>query len=121
MSAAAYRPLPSGLKRQATGTAVIAPALVAVAGRQRPDAKNPHQEIIIGRRSAGSNRRDGTRRLTTETKSAYKTTEFFAYVAAASGVLITSYVVKTNENHADCRASCCRRSGRRRGRCRRDP
>ncbi len=41
------------------------------------------------------------RRLTTETKAALKTTELLAYVAAVIGVLIASYVVKTNDNHAD--------------------
>lgn len=34
-----------------------------------------------------------TRRISTETKSSYKTTEFIAYVAAVIGVLIASAVV----------------------------
>lgn len=73
---------------------------MAVAQPQPPGKPFPTEEIAISRRNAGNNRRTG-RRLTTETKAAYKTTEFFAYVAAVAGVLIASYVVKTNENHAD--------------------
>ena len=38
-----------------------------------------------------------TRRLTTETKSAYKTTEFIAYVAAVLGVLIASAIVDVSD------------------------
>jgi hypothetical protein len=34
-----------------------------------------------------------TRRLTTETKASFKTTEFFAYLAAVVGVLIAAAVV----------------------------
>ncbi|MEU1054208.1 hypothetical protein [Streptomyces sp. NPDC005876] len=42
-----------------------------------------------------------TRRLSTETKAAFKTTEFFAYVAAVVAVLIASMVVGDDEGHAD--------------------
>ena len=47
--------------------------------------------------------RDGvpTRRLTTETKAAYKTTEFIVYIAAVLGVLLASNLVGTEDNHAD--------------------
>ena len=55
-----------------------------------------------------SARRDSTdlserprRRLTTETKAAYKTTEFIAYVVAVVGVLLASQLVGTEDNHAD--------------------
>jgi hypothetical protein len=41
------------------------------------------------------------RRLTTETKAAYKTTEFVAYVVAVLGVLFASQLVGTEDNHAD--------------------
>jgi len=41
------------------------------------------------------------RRLTTETKSAFKTTEFMAYVAAVIAVLIACAVVKSSNGHAD--------------------
>ena len=42
-----------------------------------------------------------SRRLSTETKSSFKTTEFWLYVLAVVGVLIASYVVKTTDGHAD--------------------
>jgi hypothetical protein len=41
------------------------------------------------------------RRLSTETKAAFKTTEFFAYVAVVVAVLIASMVVGDDEGHAD--------------------
>jgi hypothetical protein len=37
------------------------------------------------------------RRLTTETKAAFKTTEFFAYVAVLAGVLIAGAVVDQSD------------------------
>jgi hypothetical protein len=37
--------------------------------------------------------RDRTRRLSTETKAAFKTTEFFAYVAVLVGILIAGAMV----------------------------
>ncbi|MGW6215133.1 hypothetical protein [Streptomyces sp. NPDC055109] len=42
-----------------------------------------------------------TRRLSTETKSALKTTEFFVYVASVVAVLIASLVVGSDDGHAD--------------------
>ena len=53
--------------------------------------------------TAGSTRRDAMldgqpRRRTTETKAAFKTTEFIAYVVAVVGVLIASVVVDGNGN-----------------------
>ena len=41
------------------------------------------------------------RRLSTETKSAFKTTEFWIYAAAVAAVLIASAVVGTTRQHAD--------------------
>jgi hypothetical protein len=45
-----------------------------------------------------SDRREGitTRRASTETKASFKTTEFFAYLAAVIGVLIAAGVVDEN-------------------------
>lgn len=40
-----------------------------------------------------SRRPDSARRLSTETKASFKTTEFFAYLAAVAGVLIAAGVV----------------------------
>ncbi|AYN43183.1 hypothetical protein D9753_34685 [Streptomyces dangxiongensis] len=41
------------------------------------------------------------RRLSTETKAAFKTTEFFAYIAAVVAVLIASMVVGDDDGHVD--------------------
>jgi hypothetical protein len=41
------------------------------------------------------------RRLATETKSALKTTEFYAYVVATVGVLIAAAVTKAGDGHDD--------------------
>jgi hypothetical protein len=55
-----------------------------------------------GRRDGGTGvSGHGPRRLSTETKSALKTTEFFVYIASVIAVLIASMVVGTEENHAD--------------------
>ena len=41
------------------------------------------------------------RRLTTETKAAFKTTEFYAYVVVLLGVLIAGAVTKAGNGHDD--------------------
>jgi hypothetical protein len=41
------------------------------------------------------------RRLSTETKAAFKTTEFMAFVAAVIGILIAAAVVKAAPGHHD--------------------
>ena len=41
------------------------------------------------------------RRLSTETKASFKTTEFFAYLGAVVGVLLTSQLVGTEGGHDD--------------------
>ena len=46
---------------------------------------------------AGPATRDHTRRLSTETKAAFKTTEFFAYLAVLAGVLIAGLVVESSD------------------------
>ena len=49
-------------------------------------------------RAADNNNTGGAlRRLTTETKSAIKTTEFFAYLAALVGVLVAGAVVDASD------------------------
>jgi hypothetical protein len=42
-----------------------------------------------------------TRRLTTETKASFKTTEFFGYLASVAAVLIASAAVGREDGHAD--------------------
>jgi hypothetical protein len=41
------------------------------------------------------------RRLTTETKSAFKTTEMACFILAVVGVLLASYLVKQTAGHTD--------------------
>src|SRR3954453_17525106 len=42
-----------------------------------------------------------TRQLTTETKAAFKTTEFFSYVTVLVGLLIAGLVTKAGDGHDD--------------------
>jgi hypothetical protein len=60
-------------------------------------------EIFLTTSTTGSSRRDaamldGQPRRRTETKAAFKTTEFIAYVVTVVGVLIASIVVDGNGN-----------------------
>ncbi len=52
------------------------------------------------RRNAGS-APVRNRRLSTETKDGYKTSEFIAFVLAVVGVLVASFLVETTDNHDD--------------------
>ena len=54
----------------------------------------------VGRTTGTSNtdRRAGTRRLSTETKASYKTTEFAVYVVVFLGILLASLLVKTGQD-----------------------
>jgi hypothetical protein len=47
----------------------------------------------IADRGSAPHRRDTARRISTETKAAFKTTEFMAYVAVLVGILIAGAVV----------------------------
>jgi hypothetical protein len=46
-------------------------------------------------------RMGAARRFTTETKAAYKTTEFYVYLVAVAAVLIASQVIDTSHGHND--------------------
>ena len=46
-------------------------------------------------------RPSGIRRLSTETKAAFKTTEFFAYLAVVTGLLIAGNTVEGQDGGAD--------------------
>jgi hypothetical protein len=55
-------------------------------------------------RSAGyesGTRNQVGRRLTTETKASFKTTEFFAMVAVIAGILIAAASISASEGHPD--------------------
>jgi hypothetical protein len=41
------------------------------------------------------------RRVSTETKASFKTTELLAYLGAVIGVIVMSYLVKTTSTHSD--------------------
>jgi hypothetical protein len=53
--------------------------------------RNPERAESVGR--SGNTEHDHGRRLATETKSAFKTTEMIAFVVAVAGVLIAAAVV----------------------------
>ncbi|SHN47192.1 hypothetical protein SAMN05443668_12140 [Cryptosporangium aurantiacum] len=59
---------------------------------------NPTSDYTAGNTSDRTAR---TRRLSTETKASFKTSELVAYVAAVIGVLIASQVVGTTDGHSD--------------------
>ena len=48
--------------------------------------------------AANADWRAGTRRISTETKAAYKTTEFAVYVVVFLGILLASFLVKTGQD-----------------------
>jgi hypothetical protein len=50
---------------------------------------------------AADNRVAAPRRLTTETRRSYKTSELFVYLAAVFGVLLASWAVGTGDGHDD--------------------
>ena len=52
-------------------------------------------------RIATTTPRHSERRLSTETKQATKTTEFYAYVAATVGVLLAGVLTKAGDGHDD--------------------
>jgi hypothetical protein len=47
--------------------------------------------------AASTDPRPFARRLSTETKAAYKTTEFATYVVVFAGILLASFLVKTGQ------------------------
>ena len=59
------------------------------------DLTTPRADRATGTRATG------IRRLTTETKAAIKTTEFYAYVVVLVGILIAGLVTKTGSGHDD--------------------
>jgi hypothetical protein len=57
--------------------------------------RNPTRDDVAGRNGLADDR---PRRLATETKSSFKTSEFFAYVAMVIGVLVAAGVVDEANN-----------------------
>jgi hypothetical protein len=54
-----------------------------------------------GTRSSGLGVANTARRLTTETKAAFKTTEFYAYVAVLVGILVAGLLTKAGDGADD--------------------
>ena len=48
-----------------------------------------------------TDRTDRPRRLTTETKASFKTTEFFVYLASVAGVLLASNILGSSQDSSD--------------------
>jgi hypothetical protein len=60
-----------------------------------------HGTGVTGARTDRPGARRGLVRLTTETKAAFKTTEFFAYLAVLAGILIAGAVVDNADGSTD--------------------
>jgi hypothetical protein len=58
--------------------------------------RTPDREGATAARN-GNTEHNHVRRLTTETKASFKTTEFFAFVAVLAGILIAAAVVDTGD------------------------
>lgn len=54
-----------------------------------------------GSRLANTRTHIATRRVSTETKASFKTTELLAYLGAVAAVIIMSALVKTTDDHSD--------------------
>jgi hypothetical protein len=65
--------------------------------RARSDAPSSSSEVQA--RRTGSSVR--SRRLSTETKASFKTTELWMYLLAVGGVLLASYLVDSSDGHGD--------------------
>jgi hypothetical protein len=58
-------------------------------------------DVTRGRDGAQTSSPSFARRLTTETKSALKTTEMYAYVVVLAGILIAGLATKAGNGHDD--------------------
>jgi hypothetical protein len=68
---------------------------------ERSNREDRAMDAEIGRpgaTAAGTEPRAFGRRISTETKAAYKTTEFLAYVVVFAGILLASFLVKTGQD-----------------------
>jgi hypothetical protein len=63
----------------------------------QPSTYTPGNSVSNAQYAGGT----APRRLTTETKASFKTTEFFAYLAAVVGVLLASLLVGAEDGHGD--------------------
>ena len=58
------------------------------------------QDVLRGRSTTAAGRSGVIARLTTETKQAFKTTEFYVMVAVVAGILIAAAVVGDDDGNA---------------------
>jgi hypothetical protein len=58
-------------------------------------------DVTRSQPTAGNGVGGTARRLTTETKQAFKTTEFFAYVAVLAGILLAGLLTSAGDGHDD--------------------
>jgi hypothetical protein len=67
----------------------------------RVTLKGSSMDAELGRTTGtatSTDRRGVARRLSTETKAAYKTTEFLTYMVVFAGILLASFLVKTGQD-----------------------
>jgi hypothetical protein len=58
-------------------------------------------DVTRAREGAPSGSRGAVRRLATETKAAFKTTEFYAYLVVLAGIVIAGLATKAGSGHDD--------------------
>jgi len=76
------------------------PTVIQLGSGTRATSEGTSMDAELGQTTgtASTDRRGVTRRLSTETKAAYKTTEFVAYVVVFAGILLASFLVKTGQD-----------------------
>jgi len=76
------------------------PTVIQLGSGTRATSEGISMDAEVGRTTgtANTDRRGATRRLSTETKAAYKTTELIAYVVVFAGILLASFLVKTGQD-----------------------
>jgi hypothetical protein len=77
------------------------PTVIQLGSGTRATLKGTSVDAEHGRTTGtatSTDRQSVARRLSTETKSAYKTTEFLTYVVVFAGILVASFLVKTGQD-----------------------
>jgi hypothetical protein len=77
------------------------PTVIQLGSFTRATLKGSSVDAELGRTTGtatSTDRRGVARRLSTETKAAYKTTEFLTYVVVFAGILLASFLVKTGQD-----------------------
>jgi hypothetical protein len=77
------------------------PTVIQLGSGTRATSEGTRMDAELGRTTGtatSTDRPSVARRLSTETKSAYKTTEFVTYVVVFAGILLASFLVKTGQD-----------------------